>query len=76
MTSEELCSLLKENMSILVKIVAFLSVVLVAGNIGLAEAHIPAPFRLANLNIQSVSLNASFFNIMNLSFNGNDGILM
>lgn len=74
MKLEELCSLFKENMSILVKTFVFLSAVLVAGNVRLVEANVPAPFRLTNLNIQSVSVNASLFNFMTLSFNGNKEI--
>lgn len=61
-------------MSILVKTFVLLSAVLVAGNVRLVEANVPAPFRLTNLNIQSVSLNASFFNFMTMSFNGNEDI--
>lgn len=63
-------SLFNENMS--VKFLAFLSVVLV---IGMVDANIPAPFTLTNLNIQSISVNASLFNFMTLSFNGNKEIL-
>lgn len=63
-------SLFNENMS--VKFLAFLSVVLV---IGMVDANIPAPFTLTNLNIQSISVNASLFNFMTLSFNGNEEIL-
>jgi hypothetical protein len=55
-------------MSIILKVVTIFGAVLLAG---MVEARVPAPFALTNVNIQSISVNASFFNFMSVTFNGN-----
>lgn len=55
-------------MSIILKVVTIFGVVILAG---FTEARVAAPFALTNVNIQTVSVNASFFNFMTVSFNGN-----
>lgn len=56
-------------MSIIIKVVAIFGAVLLAGTA--VETRVPAPFALTNVNIQSMSVNASFFNFVTVSFNGN-----
>lgn len=53
-------------MSVIKVISIFLVLIVVSDG-----AYVPAPFTLHNLNIQSVSVNGSFFNFMNFNFNGN-----